>query len=385
MANHHKSLLLKLSLFAAILQYALPAHAQHAKGHELNFLAIANSITAGNKTDTGTVKNNITYPPLSTAPVARAKNIFSDEALPSINAEATISKPQERKQLMGYLKTITSDDEVVYNQSRTKFLYKLGNVFTKLRLYPLAMKCYLKTTKVKPGEIIDTLQPPSNINYLAINSTDDSLLNQQAILATAPGFDKKKSPVTSYKYITSMLDDGKKAVAYAMLFHVKQPVPGKRKIFVGGNTGHTFITLIKYNVDSTYSSFSFGFYPKKRNPLSATPLVPAASSVFKDDTDHNWDEVAGKFISKKRFEKILLLTKQYDNLEYHLSNNNCTDFGLKAAQLAGININDTTGKWPLGHGNNPAITGQSMLEGKVANADTGKAEGVFVNNTVVVP
>lgn len=381
MTNHHNSLLLKVFLFAVILQYALPVNAQYAKNHQVNFLAVADKL----KADTGTVKSNITYPSLSSSRVTGAKSLFSDEALQLINAEASISKPQERKQLMGYLKTITSDDEVVYNQSHTKFLYKLGNVFTKLRLYPLAMKCYLKTTKVRQGEVTDTLQQPSNINYLAVNSIDDSLLNRQALLAAAPDFDKKKSPVTSYKYITSAFNDGKKAIAYAMLFHVKQPVPGKRKIFVGGNTGHTFITLIKYNADSTYSSFSFGFYPKKRNPLSATPLVPTASSVFKDDTDHKWDEIAGKFISKRRFEKILLLTKQYDNLEYHLSNNNCTDFGLKAAQLAGINVSETTGKWPLGHGNNPAITGQSMLEGKVTNADTGKVEGVFVNNTVVVP
>ncbi len=381
MTNHHNSLLLKVFLFAVILQYALPVNAQYAKNHQVNFLAVADKL----KADTGTVKSNITYPSLSAPRVTGAKSLFSDEALPLINAEASISKPQERKQLMGYLKTITSDDEVVYNQSRTKFLYKLGNVFTKLRLYPLAMKCYLKTTKVRPGEVTDTLQQPSNINYLAVNSIDDSLLNRQALLAAAPDFEKKKSPVTSYKYITSAFNDGKKAIAYAMLFHVKQPVPGKRKIFVGGNTGHTFITLIKYNADSTYSSFSFGFYPKKRNPLSATPLVPTASSVFKDDTDHKWDEIAGKFISKRRFEKILLLTKQYDNLEYHLSNNNCTDFGLKAAQLAGINVSETTGKWPLGHGNNPAITGQSMLEGKVTNVDTGKVEGIFVNNTVVMP
>ncbi len=179
-----------------------------------------------------------------------------------------------------------------------------------------------------------------------------------------------------------MFDDGKKAVAYAMLFHVKQPVSGKRTIFVLGNTGHTFITLIKYNADSTYSSFSFGFYPKKRNPLSGTPIEPTAASVFKDDTNHQWDEVLGKFISKRRFDKIMLLVKQYDHLEYHLSNNNCTDFGLKAVELAGINIDGTTGKWPLGHGNNPAITGQSILEGKFTDADTGKTEGLFINNTI---
>jgi tetratricopeptide (TPR) repeat protein len=383
MANYHKSLLFKIFLFAAALQFSLPVSAQLAKNSPVNFLAIANTLKLGTKADTGTVKNNTTYTHLFTSSVS-TKNAYSDEALPLINAEASISKLKERRELMGYLKKATSDDEVGYNQSRTKFLYTLGNVFAKLRLYPLAMKCYLKTTKVRPGEVADTLQQ-TDINYLAINSTDDSLLNKQALLAATPDFGKKKSPVTTYKYITSTLDDGKKAVAYAMLFHVKQPVPGKRKIYVGGNTGHTFITLIKYNADSTYSSFSFGFYPKKRNPLSATPLVPTASSVFKDDTDHQWDEVLGKFISKRRFEKILLLTKQYDNLEYHLSNNNCTDFGLKAAQLAGINVGDTSGKWPLGHGNNPATTGQSILAGKVSNADTGKTDGVFVTNTVVVP
>jgi hypothetical protein len=164
-----------------------------------------------------------------------------------------------------------------------------------------------------------------------------------------------------------------------MIFHVKQPVRGKRKIFVLANTGHTFITLIKYNADSTYAAASFGFYPQKNNLLSATPLVPVTSSTFKDDAEHQWDEVVGKFVSKRRFDKILALTKQYNNITYHLSNNNCTDFGLKAASLAGLHIWDTTGKWPLGHGNNPAITGQSILEGKFDNADTGNSNDLFIN------
>jgi hypothetical protein len=376
MSVYHNLPILKICFVAVALPYTSPANGQQfSKISRVNFLNTTNSIVSAHA-DTGATKETSSLAYL-TLPAAYEPAVA---AIPKIS----VNTPQERKELLGYLKQATSDDAVSYNQSRKNFLYGLANVFTKLRLYPLAMKCFLKTTAARPANITDTLQA-DNTGYLPILAADDSLVAKQALLANAPNFNNKKSKVTNYKYITSTLNDGKKAVAYAMLFHVKQPVPGKRKIFVWGNTGHTFITLIKYNVDSTYSSFSFGFYPKKRNPLSATPAVPTASSVFKDDTDHSWDEVAGKFISKKKFEKILQLTKQYDKLEYHLSNNNCTDFGLKAAQLAGINIDGTTGSWPLGHGNNPAITGQSMLEGKVSNADTGKVDGVFVNNTVVVP
>ena len=112
--------------------------------------------------------------------------------------------------------------------------------------------------------------------------------------------------------------------------------------------------------------------------MSATPLVPSTSSTFKDDAEHAWDEVLGKFISKRRFEKVLALTQQYKQLAYHLSKNNCTDFGLKAAALAGLDVWETRGSWPLGSGNNPAITGQSIRNGKFDNADTGNTNDLLV-------
>jgi hypothetical protein len=381
MINYYRPLLFKIFLFTGMVYSALPVKAQLInKPYPSNFIAANNSFKSVFKPDTSTTsKDSTTSSNLSSPSITNAVKLYDDESL--INAEESLSKPKERKQLMGYLKQITGDEDVNYNQSHTKFLYKLATVFAKLRLYPLAMKCYLKTITPKAKYLTDTLQQANNSGYLAINTKDDSLLEKQALLFAGRNSNKNSKP-TTYNQITNTLDDGKKAVAYAMLFHVKQPIPGKRTIFVLGNTGHTFITLIKYNVDSTYSSFSFGFYPKKRNPLSATPIEPTASSVFKDDTDHQWDEVLGKFISKRRFDKIMLLVKQYDHLEYHLSNNNCTDFGLKAVELAGINIDGTIGKWPLGHGNNPAITGQSILEGKFTDTDTGKAEGLFYNTTI---
>jgi hypothetical protein len=288
-----------------------------------------------------------------------------------INFNADLSKPQQRKQLMAYLKEMEASD-INYNQTKLKRLYYLANLFTRLRLYPLAMKCFFKT--MRPN--IDSISTGS----IPITSNDDSLLEKQENLLGADTDKEIESKPISTERINETFDDGKTAIAYALIFHVKQPVRGKSKIFKLTNTGHTFITLIKYNSDSTYAAISYGFYPKKDNPLSATPIIPSTSSTFKDDSEHAWDEVLGKFISKRRFNKILALTQQYHNIAYHLSKNNCTDFGLKAAALAGLKVWDTKGSWPLGSGNNPGITGQSLLEGKFDNADTGNRQNLLITN-----
>lgn len=288
-----------------------------------------------------------------------------------MNLNTDLSKAQQRKQLMTYLKGIESDD-THYNPAKIKRLYHLANLFIRLRLYPLAMKCFFKT--MQPG--IDSI----STGDIPITASDDSLLEKQESLLGADTDKEIGSKPISSETITETFNDGKTAIAYAMIFHVKQPVRGKPKIFKLANTGHTFITLIKYNSDSTYASISFGFYPKKDNPLSATPIIPSTSSTFKDDSEHAWDEVLGKFISKRRFNKILALTQQYHNIAYHLSKNNCTDFGLKAAALAGLQVWDTKGSWPLGSGNNPGITGQSVLEGKFDNMDTGNQQHLLITN-----
>ena len=89
--------------------------------------------------------------------------------------------------------------------------------------------------------------------------------------------------------------------------------------------------------------------------------------------------------NKHRFNKILELTRQYDGLNYNLSKNNCTDFGLKAAQIAGLNIQDTKSTWLLGGGNNPGATGESILLGKVNNADTGNSSRLFIDTSRNTP
>lgn len=274
-----------------------------------------------------------------------------------------------------------------------KFYYHLANIFTRLKMYQLAMKCYFKTLPVyetsnahlsdtvtlnASGQqnsdpsfaLINSQTDTSVAGLLAINSRDEQLLTADTGNYTYTGKEIQSKPEEVCN-ITDPFDDGKEASAYALMIHIQQPLAGKRKIFTKlSRVGHTFITLIKYNTDSTSVSRSFGFYPRKDHFLSATPLFPTTKSVFKDDERHNWDETVGKFISGRKFKKILEVIKEYDQKRYNLNKNNCTDFGLNLAGTAGIKIMDTKGSWPFGRGNNPANAGQSVLEGKVLNMDS---------------
>jgi len=40
---------------------------------------------------------------------------------------------------------------------------------------------------------------------------------------------------------------------------------------------------------------------------------------------------------------------------------------------------ETSGKWPLGSGNNPGVTGQSILQGKYLNTDSTEFKHLFVD------
>lgn len=229
----------------------------------------------------------------------------------------------------------------------------LARVSARLRLYPLAMKCYYNASRQTDG-----LLP------------DSSYYREDTIAESAP---------VRIDSIRAGFDDGKEVIAYALLVEVKQPIPGKRKAFAHiSNVGHTFITLIKYNADGSIVCRSFGFYPNKAGPLDATPIHPSAPSVIKDDSKHDWDELAGRFISGRQFDKILGILRSYDHRVYNLNHSNCTDFGLLMAGIGGIRIEKTAGHWPLGRGNNPGSAGQSLLEGKVGNTDLEDSEPLFV-------
>jgi len=324
-----------------------------------------------------------------------------------LNARLT-DPATERK----YLTRLLKEEQATITPGRKKhgqrFYYRLAVAFTKLRLYPLAMKCYFKTLTIE-NRTDTTEQPPIVTASIAPEQTtagnaarqqitlaaEDSITNSIMAIHTDDinqvnkdstaynGDNEVRSQPIETAQILDPFDDGKKAAAYALMIHVRQPVSGKRKVYVLNNVGHTFVTLIKYNTDSTVVSRSFGFYPKKNFILSATPLFPSSPSTFKDDARHSWDEVSGTFISRRSFNRILNIVKKYDHKKYQLSHTNCTDFGLELAAEAGITINNTVGKWPLGKGNNPACTGQSLLDGNVtAVNDTYSGQLLLVDDLV---
>ncbi|MBB6129009.1 hypothetical protein [Mucilaginibacter lappiensis] len=349
--------------------------------------------------------NAFKKPDIAADNTLNAADIDEDNYLQKVADLDVYGKKHDARPIASLLKSnqleaITSDKKRSH-----KFYYHMANIFARLRMYSLAMKCYFKTLQVEDEHVgahltdsvaVDSsyipegksiflranlLSDASVAGLLAINQADE-----QMIIADSNSYEhtsrEVKSPPVRLANIIDPFDDGKKASAYAMLIHISQPVSGKRRIFVKlSKVGHTFITLIKYNADSTSVSRSFGFYPKKEHFLSATPLFPTTASVFKNDEQHGWDETVGKFISERRFKRILKVIKQYDQKNYNLNKNNCTDFGLSLASTAGISILYTKGSWPLGSGNNPASAGQSVLEGKVLNTDN--RYGLFICNDLL--
>ena len=300
------------------------------------------------------------------------------------------STGNSRKAFTHLLKIWRRRNSIRDRKMRIRLFNDLAGISAKLKLYPLAMKCYYKAVRepVKfrylsleltsdvPDSVTDIDPLMDGVSAQQWTYTD-TVLRVQAY----PGSVIPSEPVQG-KDVRESFNDGKSVSFYAMLVHVKQPVPGKRRSFTRiNNVGHMFITLIKYNRDNSFVCRSFGFYPRKSTILSATPLHPRSASVFKDDALHDWDEVAGKFITVRTFRKLMDAMASYDQQAYHLNRNNCTDFGLSMARIGGISIADAVGRWPLGKGNNPGNAGQSMLEGKLSKIDADYRGPLFISTT----
>lgn len=269
------------------------------------------------------------------------------------------------------------------NKLSIRLLLDLANISTRLKMYPLAMKCYGQAIRIKQEKDFSTYEASQDIkdtiNYLRLMIADTlDIIRHSSNPVT-------ESPLVLFSDIQSSFQDGKIASSYAIIVHVKQPVPGKRKAFCHiNNVGHTFITLVKINNDNSSVSRSFGFYPAKKAFLSATPLHPFDIAVIKDDAFHPWDETVAKFISEKKFNRILSNLKKFSRERYNLNRNNCTDFGLSEALIAGIDIKEAGGTWPLGRGNNPANAGQSLLEKKFENQDIEFREIFSINQSQIL-
>jgi hypothetical protein len=300
--------------------------------------------------------------------------------------------------LFSFWQTIKLKSKLKDKGFSERIYYNMAVTFASMKQYPMALKYFQKATLAKEKKIQRKANTSiQSFGYAAADTTSESLadtafvdtnkrvswsddpihlIDDKALVIDADTLyihhkaaERKEQKVTEAAIIHAF-DDGKQAVAYGLVIHAKQPVSGKRKTYTGiSNVGHMFITLIKYNADADYTSRTFGFYPDKDNFLSATPLIPTSTSTFKDDEQHEWDEIVAKFIPRKTFNRILRMVKKYSKTKYNLNKNNCTDFGLCIASVAGIQIKDTHGSWPLGSGNNPGFAGQSISDDKVIDID----------------
>ena len=324
------------------------------------------------------------------------------EALASLSlGDAFIAHGNNKKALESLDHSLRLKDSLNDDKAISHLYYDLAIVFAHLKQYPLALQCFYKTgyvyqqtffkRKRKRIFSIDTTADARMADLYNINSIEDSstatIFSDTNIDSLIMHTDTAKlnnnplaedSPFTEYAAVTDAFYDNKPATAFGILIHIKQPTPGKDNIFEKfSKVGHTFVTLTKFNSDSSIVSKTFGFYPEKDNLLSATPIMPSTNSVFKDDALHDWDELVGKFISQKQFIAILDFIEETGSKRYNLNSNNCTDFGLHIASIAKIEVQDTRGYWPLGRGNNPASTGQSILKGKFKNLDNNSQHGLF--------
>lgn len=308
------------------------------------------------------------------------------------------------KDLIAYqeLSKILEWFHLVDEKSKSHFYYNCAVIFAHLENYPLAMACFQRTgdrvpqfsfkKKHKRFTLVDTVLRFNEAPYKMNQEEEDAaiqtgLFTDKGLFEIFKGLDSLQFMSLSVSTDSEPIDidtvlagfeDGKKAIAYALVLHTKQPVSGKKKVYTSlSNVGHMFVTLIKYNLDESVVCQTLGLYPQPGFLVSANPLFPKTEPLFKNDAGHSWDEMLGKFLDESSFNQLLDYISNNADRPYHLNSNNCSDFALSLAAIAGIEIENTIGSWPLGRGKNPGCTGQSILSGKFSNKETGGQKGLL--------
>ena len=129
-----------------------------------------------------------------------------------------------------------------------------------------------------------------------------------------------------------------------LVVYVQQPVAGSATTWLregfGVNTGHAFIGL----KDTTaHTETKAGFYPKEMGTV--TPLSPSITGVVKDDSNHSWNVKQEYKITDDQYNAVLTSIsndKADPNLQYNLNTNNCTDWVMDTAGIAGVTLPDAT-------------------------------------------
>lgn len=109
-----------------------------------------------------------------------------------------------------------------------------------------------------------------------------------------------------------------------------------------GDVGHTFIRLDYGDGTVIYK----GFYPS--SPLTTEQILQKedVNGIIRDDSNHDWNAAVTFEITKDQADKINNFMNDFDK-EYNMVTMNCTTFGVKALQAAGLKSPTKEHKWAV--------------------------------------
>jgi hypothetical protein len=146
------------------------------------------------------------------------------------------------------------------------------------------------------------------------------------------------------------------ALGATFTIYVDQPTANSSSSWSGApndpDVGHTFIAIQQGDIRRV-----FGYYPRTEvNPITS----PSDPSAFGNDQGHVFDVAVKISINASQLQTIINSSVNSSTSTYNLNSYNCTDFAIKMANLAGLNLSDSYGTWPGGGGSNPGQLGQNI-------------------------
>jgi hypothetical protein len=213
-------------------------------------------------------------------------------------------------------------------------------------LYP-----FLRVRNPVDGRVI--LSPDDNMAY-TYNAGSGSWVGE--LIYAVPGI--RGNLIKDLKLFLNCIDTNNPAT---ITIYIDQPVLGERAVRSGDNVGHTFIGITQKQANGSITvSRIFGFYPKSE---FVTPFNPSGPSSLGNDQGHTYDISIPIQVSPEKLSSIINYIINDTPTEYHLSNFNCTSYGIGIASICGVSLPNTISCWTAGIngcGNNPGDLGEDL-------------------------
>jgi hypothetical protein len=142
-------------------------------------------------------------------------------------------------------------------------------------------------------------------------------------------------------------------------FYADQPVAGSSQAnTITADVGHAFITI-----EQNGNRMTLGFYPASGGIATINSVFVPVNGVMGDDTNHHYDVSLSVNVSGSILTNILNESVNYADKIYNINTDNCSDFSISVANIAGLNISECNGSFGLGifgSGSNPGAFGEEL-------------------------